>query len=108
MQSRAHVETDTANAFDDRACAADPARRTVERREEPVTGGVDFVPAKSLQLAPDDGMVALEGVSPRAVAERPGAVRRADDVGEHQVASTRSGSIGSRVPVRNSWISARM
>src|SRR5881392_3213510 len=77
MQSRAHVETDTANAFDDRA------RRTVERREEPVTGGVDFVPAKSLQLAPDDGMVALEEVSPRAVAERPRAVRRADDVGEH-------------------------
>src|SRR5207247_9772508 len=58
-------------------------RRAVERREEAVAGGVDLFAPRSHQLAPNEGMVALEQFSPPRVAYFHRCHGGANDVGEH-------------------------
>src|SRR2546428_10538941 len=60
------------------------ARGAVEGREEAVAGVVDLAAAMALEFASHCRMVALEHSTPLRVAEREGALGRADDVGvEH-------------------------
>ena len=54
----------------------------VERREEPVAGGVDLPSAEARQLRPHDTVVTLDELMPLAVAELDRLLRRADDVRE--------------------------
>src|SRR5206468_2107513 len=76
------VDAELANAVDDRACATDRSRRSVERRQEAVAGGVDLATAEPGELAPDDRVMPFEEVAPGAVAELERLRGRADDVSE--------------------------
>ena len=82
VDARTDVDAELPQRVADRERAADGARRTVERGEEPVAGGVDLAAAKPLELAPNRGVVRAEELAPAAIAELHGPLRRADDVGE--------------------------
>ena len=82
VQAGAYFEAELADGVDDRAGAADRTRGPVERGEEAVSCGVDLATAKPGELAAHEGVMALEQLSPGAVAELDRPVRRADDVRE--------------------------
>src|SRR5436305_15194091 len=63
-------------------CALDATRRSVERREEPVAGRIQFPPAMPGQLTANERMVALDDLPPPCVAHLRQASRRIDDVRE--------------------------
>src|SRR4029453_8282529 len=77
-----NLEAEVLHRVDDRAGTADRARRSVERGEEAVTGGVELLPAEPHELSPHQRVVLGEQVAPTAVAELDQFRRRADDVGE--------------------------
>ncbi len=73
--------------------AANRACRPVEDREEAVSGRVDLLACEAVELPPHDRVVLLDEPRPRRVAERPGRLRRADDVREED---RREDAIGDR------------
>ena len=56
----ADLEPFLGSGCDDRLCAADRARRAVERRQEAVTGPIDLPPAVLLDMATHESVVALQ------------------------------------------------
>src|SRR5712692_8570813 len=76
-------EPDPAIRALDCAGAADRRGRAVERRQEPITGGVDFDSMMPLELAACMSVVLLEEMAPGRVAEERGALGRFHDV-EHE------------------------
>src|SRR5215218_3908164 len=85
VHTGAHLEPDSAHALDDCLCAANRARRPVERGKEAITRGVLLLASESRQLAPYQRVMAFEELPPRTVAELGGALGRADNVGEERV-----------------------
>ena len=83
MDADAHLDVQDADRLDDRVGTRNRGAGADERRDEAVTGRVDFRSAEPLQLMPDDGVVVVEQVAPPAVAERSGPLGGADDVGEN-------------------------
>lgn len=104
MEPGADVDPERPDVVGDRAGAADTARRTVEGRQEAVTGRVDFTAPEPLEITPDNGVMAVQQVAPAAVAE--GAAFSVDPTisVNRTVASTVSASMGALEPVRNSPI----
>ena len=83
VNARSNLEVELAEAADDRPRAGDGSSRAVEDREETVARRVQLPTAKPRQLAPDDGVVVAEEVSPGAVTHLCCSLGRADDVREH-------------------------
>src|SRR5688572_15660093 len=77
-----NVEAKPSDALGHGARSADRTRRTVEGRQEAVTGGVDLASAIPRELAADDVVVRPEEVGPAAIAELGRPTGRVDDVGE--------------------------
>ena len=90
VQPRPHRHTEIADAFHDLERAADPARRAVERRVEPVTGRINFDPLPAAQRVADDRVMPLGEFLPPSIAQIRHAFRGSHDVceqdrGEHGV-----------------------
>ncbi len=82
MASDTHLDTELAHAVDDLRGAFHGARRSVERREEPVAGGVDLGSAEAHERRPHLPVMGCEQLPPSRVADLGRALRRAHDVGE--------------------------
>src|SRR5215470_14486274 len=67
VEPRAYLDAEGPHALADRLGAANGAGRTIEGREEAVTGGVDFAPAEARELATREGVVAVEQLVPPSV-----------------------------------------
>lgn len=83
MDADPDLDAQHAHRFNHGVAAGQRGTRAGERRNEAVPGGVDFTAAEPLDLMADDGVVVVEQVAPPVVAELRGALRRTDDVGEH-------------------------
>jgi hypothetical protein len=57
-------------------------RRTIKRRHEAITGGIDFATSKPGKLVPNKGMMLSKKVFPSAVTEFDKPLRRLDNVRE--------------------------
>src|SRR5436305_605987 len=77
-----YPEPEPADALATSLGAADGARRSVERGEEPVPGRVLLLTAIARELAANEQVVPLEQLAPAPVAELRRPLRRPDDVGE--------------------------
>ena len=64
-----HLRPKRLHGVADRQPAANRARRSVEDREEAVTGGVDLLAVEARQLATDHFVVPVEELGPVAVAQ---------------------------------------
>ncbi len=64
--------------------ARDRLWRTLERREETISGGVDLATAEPCKLPTNRRAIGVEQRAPAIVAERDGALRRFDDVREQK------------------------
>src|SRR5262249_35644873 len=82
MQAGPDLDADVAHRVLDGAGAPDRPRGPVEGGKEAVPGGVDLTAAEPLKEPADAGVVLIEQVSPAAVTELVGLLRRADDVSE--------------------------
>ena len=89
VHSGAKLETDPACACDDRLGAANRPGRPVEGGKEAVACRVLLLAPEAGELPPHQGVMLSEELTPRAVAELGGALRRADDVGEEQCGENR-------------------
>ena len=82
MDPGADLELERPDGLDDRLRAAHGAGGSVERCEEPVSGGVDLDPVIPPEDRADRGVVALDGLPPSSVAELGRLLGRSDDVRE--------------------------
>jgi hypothetical protein len=106
METRSDLEGEGTHSVADGQCAPYGARRSVERGEEAVSGGIDLLAAEALQLAPYDGLVGGEELRPTAVSQIRRKLRRPDDVNS-TVASIRSASGARATPFTKRPISFR-
>jgi hypothetical protein len=83
MDARPHLDAERSDRVDDRVRAVDRNAGTGECRDESVSGRVDFTATVALQFVADDVVVVVEQVVSAVVAERCGALRGADNVGEN-------------------------
>src|SRR5262249_39054905 len=77
-----HLEAERLHSARDRPCAANRPGRTVEDGEHPIASRADLAAAKTRELGPDDGVVAIEQLVPASVSELLGLRGRAYEVGE--------------------------
>src|SRR5262245_35579205 len=82
VQAGAHLQSELRHGLDNRARTPDGPRRSVEGSEESVAGGIHLAAAEPHKLGADELVVALQELTPSAVAERGRFLARADDVGE--------------------------
>ena len=93
VQPGAHLDAELAHRLDDRARAGDRPRGAVEAREEAVARGVDLDAAEAREPLTDEGVVPLEELAPRPVAQL-GRFPVASTMSvKSTVARTRSGSV---------------
>src|SRR6516164_782951 len=83
MQSGAHRDAQGLDGAGDRCRATHSPRRAVERREEAIAQLFHLSAAEPPDLLAYCRVMAVEQHTPLAVAELGGALRRVDDVGEH-------------------------
>src|SRR5581483_4646450 len=83
MESDAHLKAKGRRVLHDRVRAADGASRTVERGQEAVAERLYLMSAEAHELAPDPRLMLCEQLTPAGVADGGGALRGADQVGEH-------------------------
>src|SRR5206468_8263750 len=76
------LDTEAPHGIADAFGATDGAGRSVEGREETVTGSADLTSTMALDLLADDRVMTVEEVAPDAVAERDRQIGRSDDVGK--------------------------
>jgi hypothetical protein len=57
MNAGPHLESDVADAAQDRLCAADGTRGSVERGEEAIAGGVALLTSETPELSSDKRIV---------------------------------------------------
>jgi hypothetical protein len=108
VQAGADLDAEAAHRVANGASAADRPRWAVERGQKAVAGLSYLRLAPALELATDEDVVAVQQVTPLAIAEFDRSLRGPDDVRERTVARTRSVSAPRRTPVRNSSISSRI
>src|SRR3954447_19592301 len=82
VHARPDLEPQPADRLDGCLRAANSAGRPVERREEPVAGGVQLAAPESLELAANGGVMCFEELAPAPVAEFGRALGRTVDVRE--------------------------
>ena len=82
VQARPDLNAEILDGVGDCDGGTDRPRGSIERREEPVTGGVELAPAETGELAAHDRVVLLDDIPPGAVAQFSGPRRRTHDVGE--------------------------
>src|SRR3990170_2515242 len=82
VQPSSDLDPEGAHGLGDRARASDRPGGSVEGREEAIAGGVDLAPPVAGQHRAHGRVVAGDQFVPPAIAERYGALGRADDVGE--------------------------
>src|SRR5262245_41880721 len=95
VEPRSDVETEPADALDDRAGGAHGPGGAVERRQESIACGVDLPTPEARELLADERMVGLQHVPPAPIAELAGLACRINDVGEHD---RRQNPVGLRSP----------
>src|SRR5205823_13953830 len=103
-----HLDPDGADRVQDGLRAADRARGTVERREEPVPGRVAFLAAEPRHLVSDHGVVSCEHV---AHARSPSSRARSLDPTMSvniTVVRTLSGTVGATSPATSRSSSSTM
>src|SRR5215831_4075436 len=93
MQAGPDLDADVTHRVLNGAGAPDRPRGPVEGGKEAVPGGVDLAAAEPLKEPADAGVVLIEQVSPAAVTELVGLLRRADDVSEQH---RRQAAVGVR------------
>jgi hypothetical protein len=82
MQPRPNVEPEGLGLRDDLSGASHGARASVERGEEAVAGGLDLTTAVTLEGTPNDRIVLIAELAPRAMTDPRSLLGRIDDVGE--------------------------
>ena len=82
VESSADVDAQSSEGVANGDGAVDGSSRSVEGGHEFISDRVDFLAAEALQLAAHGPVVAVEDLTPLAVAQLSGALGGADDVGE--------------------------
>src|ERR1700757_4371518 len=82
VKSRPNFDAQRAHRRTDRLRASHGTRGAVEGRDHAITRGIYFAATMTLDLAGDQAVVAIQRPRPHIVAERGGALRRGDNVGE--------------------------
>src|SRR5262245_19018183 len=82
VQPGAHLQAERPRGLPNREAAPHGPSRAVEEREKPVAGRRDLLPAEVRDLAPNEGPMAEEEITPHLIAETGSLLGRPDDVGE--------------------------
>ena len=69
MEPRPNPQAKLLDGLDDRSCAPDCPGRAVERREEPVSRGIDFGAAKLAEQCAHGFVVGREQLSPSVISQ---------------------------------------
>ena len=83
VQPASNLDAEWVHRRRERGAETDGLCRAVEGGEEPVSGRLHFFASPPGQLISDDGVVAVEQVSPPLVAERCRQLGGGDDIGKH-------------------------
>src|SRR5213075_469285 len=97
MQTGPDLDADLPYRIPGGAGAPHGPRGPIERCEEAVSRRVNLDAAEPVQQAPDSGVMLIEHISPAAVTELVGPLRRADDVREEHRGQA---AVGIWCPVR--------
>src|SRR5439155_8067347 len=78
------LEPKSLRGFREAFRTADRTRRTIERSNEPVAGGVHLAASQALERQAKQTVVLVEQIAPAAVAHPSSRLRRRDNVGKEQ------------------------
>src|SRR5262249_62426301 len=82
MEPGSDLDPERTDAVADGAGAANRPRWSIERRQEAVPHRLDLSASMPFEFPPYDAVVRVEDRAPRTIAQRRGALGRADDGGE--------------------------
>src|SRR4030095_8733627 len=79
VQTGANLQAQLPHLAHDGACTTHAARRSVEAREKPIAGRIDFATPKAHELLANRRVMPILHLSPTALAHTPSTLRRATD-----------------------------